>query len=184
MVGISGQRIYLRAMEKCDMEAYQEMLNDEDISANVVGWSFPVSKAEQDAWFDRVASDQRNRRFSIVLKETDEIVGMLTLSSIDWHNRSATHGIKLLPSCPKGQGIGTDAVLTLMRYAFEEVNLHRLDGSWLECNAASKHLYEKCGWYEEGTKKEAVWRNGRYYDLKIAGITKREYLALKERMGW
>ena len=183
-MSISGKKVYLRQMELSDMPAYQEMLNDESISANVVGWSFPVSAFEQEAWFKSAVNDSRNRRFSIVLKETDEVVGMVTLSSIDWHNRSATHGIKLLSSCPKGQGIGTDAVIALMRYAFEEVNLNRLDGSWLDYNQASKHLYEKCGWYEEGTKKEAIWRNGRYHDLIIAGITKAEYLAIKERMGW
>ena len=133
-MAINGKRIYLRPMELSDMEGYQTMLNDESISANVVGWSFPVSREEQETWYHKAVSDQRNKRFSIVLKENDELVGMLTLSTIDWHNRSATHGIKLLPSCPKGKGIGTDAVITLMKYAFEEVNLNRLDGSWIEYN--------------------------------------------------
>lgn len=183
-MAINGKKIYLRPMELEDMKYYQEMLNDESISANVVGWSFPVSIEEQENWFHKVVGDARNKRFSIVLKENDEVVGMLTLSSIDWHNRSATHGIKLHPSCPKGQGIGTDAVITLMKYAFEEVNLNRLDGSWIDYNIPSKRLYEKCGWYEEGTKKEAIYRNGEYHDLKIAGITKREYLALKEKNNW
>lgn len=183
-MAINGKKIYLRPMELSDMGAYQTMLNDESISANVVGWSFPVSKEEQETWFHKAVFDQKNKRFSIVLKETNELVGMLTLSSIDWHNRSATHGIKLLPTCPKGQGIGTDAVITLMKYAFEEVNLNRLDGSWIEYNVPSKKLYEKCGWYEEGTKKEAIYRNGKYHDLKIAGITKREFLELKEKNNW
>lgn len=183
-MAITGKKIYLRPMELTDMDAYRKMLNDESISANVVGWSFPVSTTEQEAWFNKAVMDSKNKRFTIVMKENNEVVGMLTLSSIDWHNRSATHGIKLLPSCPKGQGIGTDAVLTLMKYAFEEVNLNRLDGSWIEYNLPSKKLYEKCGWYEEGTKKEAIYRNGRYHDLKIAGITKREYMELKEKNNW
>lgn len=183
-MAINGKKIYLRPMELSDMKCYREMLNDESVSANVVGWSFPVSTEEQEGWFHRAVTDARNKRFSIVLKESDEVVGMLTLSSIDWHNRSATHGIKLHPSCPKGQGIGTDAVITLMKYAFDEVNLNRLDGSWLEYNTASKRLYEKCGWYEEGTKKEAVYRNGKYHNLKITGITKREYLELKNKNNW
>lgn len=183
-MAIYGKKIYLRPMELSDMDVYQEMLNDETICRNVVGWSFPVSRAEQESWFQYAVSDTKNKRFTIVLKETHEVVGMLTLSAIDWHNRSATHGIKLRSSCPKGQGIGTDSVITLMRYAFEEVNLNRLDGSWLDYNMASKQLYEKCGWYEEGTKKEAVFKSGKYHDLKIAGITKKEYLELKEKNQW
>jgi len=183
-MAINGKIIYLRPMEFDDMIYYQDMINDDFIASKVVGWSFPVSMEEQINWFHKASIDSNNKRFTIVLKESNEVVGMLTLTSIDWHNRSATHGIKLLSSCPKGKGIGTDAVITLMKYAFDEVNLNRLDGSWLDYNIASKKLYEKCGWYEEGCKKEAIYRNGRYHDLKIAGITKKEYLELKEQNDW
>lgn len=71
-----------------------------------------------------------------------------------------------------------------MRYAFEEVNLNRLDTSWIDYNKASEKLHEKCGWNKEGTKKEAIYRNGQYRDLKIAGITKKEYLQLKNKNNW
>ena len=175
-MAINGQLIYLRQMELSDMNIYQEMLNDETIASDVVGWSFPVSMSEQVDWFHKVINDPLNKRFSIVMKSTNKVVGMVTLQSIDWHNRSAFHGIKLHTSCPKGKGIGTDAVRALMRYAFEEVNLNRLDGCWLDYNIASKKLYEKCGWYAEGTKKEAIFKNGKYHDLIIAGITKKDYL--------
>ncbi len=177
-MAINGRIVYLRPMESSDMEAYQVMLNDETISGEVVGWSFPVSRDEQNSWFHQACIDQRNRRFSIVMKETNLLVGMVALSSIDWHNRSATLGIKLLPSCPKQTGIGTDAVMTLEKYAFEQVNLNRLDGSWIEYNIPSERLFEKCGWHKEGEKKEAIFRNGQYHNLIIAGITKTDYLAL------
>lgn len=183
-MSIQGKKIYLRAMESEDMEYYWEMINDSNISANVVGWSFPVSKQEQDNWYEQAIKDKKNMRFTVVMKETNQVVGMVTLSGIDWHNRSATHGIKLLSGCPKGQGIATDAVMTLMTYAFDEVNLNRLDGSWLTYNIASKKLYEKCGWKEEGIKKQAIYRNGKYHDLVICGILKSDYYMAKERLGW
>lgn len=181
---IEGKCIFLRAMEPEDMDCYWDMLNDPGVSDKVVGWSFPISKHEQMEWYERAIVDKRNMRFTIALKESKQAVGMVTLSAIDWQNQSATHGIKLHSTCPKGKGIGTDAVMTLMKFAFDEVNLHRLDGSWIDYNTASKKLYEKCGWNVEGTKKEAVYRNGKYHDLQIAGITKDEYIAIKERLGW
>lgn len=181
---IIGNNIYLRPMELSDMREYQTMLNDETISYSVVGWSFPVSMDEQESWFHRVASDDKNRRFTIVLRNNDVAVGMVTLSSIDWHNRSATHGIKLLPDCPKRKGIGTDAVITLMKYAFEEVNLNRLNGSWIEYNVFSQGLYRKCGWHIEGKKNEAIYRNGEYHNLIIAGVTKKDYLEMKKKNNW
>ncbi len=182
-MSIMGKQIYLRAMEPEDMDMFMDMINDAEISKMVVGWSFPVSKKEQMDWYNNAVSSQ-NKRFTICLQENDKAVGVVTLTNIDFVNRSATHGIKLHPSCPKGRGIGTDAVMTLMEYAFNQINLNRLDGSWLLFNTASKRLYEKCGWHEEGIKKKAVYRDGVYHDLAICGILKEEYIATKEQLEW
>lgn len=180
---VLGKKIYLRAMEREDMDLYWDMINDPNISNQIVGWSFPISKYEQERWYEKAVADKKNIKLTIVDKETKKPVGMVTLSSIDWQNRSARHGMKLHTSCPKRRGIGTDAVMTLMKFAFEEVNLHRLDGSWIDYNEPSIRLYRKCGWKDEGIKKEAIYRNGSYHDLHFAGITKEEYLKVKESLG-
>ena len=181
---IEGKQIYLRAMEMEDMECFRDMINDPRVSQNVVGWSFPVSKREQMQWYERAVGDKKNLRFTVVLKENDQPVGMVTLSSLDWQNRSATHGIKLHPDCPKGRGIATDAVMTLMQYAFDEAGLHRLDGSWIDFNEASQKLYLKCGWSIEGIKKEAIYRSGGFHDLYVVGILEEDYRNVKEQLGW
>lgn len=175
---IEGNIINLRQMEESDMQCFYEMLNDPSVSSKVVGWSFPVSKVEQNEWYNKAIHYSKNKRFVIATKEDNKPIGMVTLSNIDWQNRSATHGIKLHPSCPKGKGIGTDAVMTLMRFAFEEMNLNRLDGSWMEDNIASEKLYLKCGWKIEGVKEKAIFRNGKYHDLKITGILQDDYYRL------
>ena len=180
---ISGKLVYLRAMELDDMEMYRDMINDDYISQMVVGWSFPVSKKEQFDWYNRVVGSE-NKRFTICLKEDDTPVGMVTLTDIDYINRSALHGIKLHPTCPQGKGIATDAVMTLMELAFNQMNLNRLDGSWLVYNTSSKQLYEKCGWREEGIKRKAIYRNGEYHDMAVSGILKEEFLEAKKRLGW
>ena len=182
-MSIMGSQVYLRAMEPEDMELYRDMVNDEEVSRMVVGWSFPVSKKEQADWYDRESSSS-DKRFTVCLQDGDKAVGVVTLSDIDPVNRSAFHGIKLHPSCPKGKGIGTDAVMTLMEYAFNQLNLHRLDGSWFLHNTASKTMYENCGWKEEGIKREAVYRDGAYHDVAVCGILKEDFLAAKARLGW
>ncbi|MBQ7145187.1 MAG: GNAT family N-acetyltransferase [Lachnospiraceae bacterium] len=180
---ITGKRVYLRAMEAEDMEMYREMMNDGEISRQVVGWSFPVSQKEQSEWYNK-AVFSADKRFTICLKENGKAVGMATLTDIDWVNRSAFHGIKLHPDCPKRENIGTDAVMALMEYAFCQLNLHRLDGAWLVSNTASAGLYKKCGWKEEGIKKEAVFRDGAYRDLAISGIRDVDYAAIRETLAW
>ena len=182
-MSIDGEKIFLRAMEPEDMEMLRDMINDSDVSNMVVGWSFPVSKKEQMDWYGRAVSSQ-DKRFIVCTKENKKAVGLVTLTDIDLVNHTAFHGIKLHPSCPKGKGIGTDAVMTLMEYAFNQINLNRLEGEWFLYNKASICLYEKCGWHQEGIKRKAVFRNGKYHDLAIAGILKDEFLEAKNSLGW
>lgn len=61
---------------------------------------------------------------------------------IDWKNRRATHGIKLAHSEQRAKGIGTDTVMALMRYAFDELQMRRLDNAWFPENSASQALYK------------------------------------------
>lgn len=65
-----------------------------------------------------------------------------------------------------------------MRYAFDELGLHRLDGSWFDFNEPSKGLYKKCGWKEEGVKREYVYKHGQWRDLTVVGVLESDYRKL------
>lgn len=179
-MNILGKIVTLRAMTKNDMQMICDMFNDPNMENNVVGWAFPISLEQQVAWFDSHMNDRTNFRFIIETPE-DGAVGVATLTSIDWKNRCATHGIKLANKEKRTKGIGTDTVMAIMRYAFDELGLHRLDGSWFDTNAASKGLYTKCGWKEEGVKRSCVFKNGQWRDLTIVGILDSDYHAVVEQ---
>lgn len=183
-MNIYGNNVMLRAMELEDLEMLREMANDSNIEHLVGGWSFPISKYEQDNWYRNAVSDKRNLRFIIEVLDTKEAVGMVNLVDIDWKNRSAFHGIKLKNNAPKGKGIGTDAVMAIMRYAFEELQLVRLDGSWVEYNHSSIALYKKCGWSIEGKKEKAKFSRGKYYDVLLGGILAENYFEAKKTLNW
>ena len=159
-MNIKGKKVTLRAMEKQDCEMVREMFNDPEIENLVVGWAFPVSSYAQEKWFEAHYSDNTNFRF-VIETEEDGSVGIATLTGIDWKNRRATHGIKLANKERRAKGIGTDTVMAIMRYAFDELQLNRLDGSWFPDNAPSKGMYTKC--------------------LVVVGILADEYHALIEK---
>lgn len=183
-MNIKGKKVILRAMEKSDCEMVREMFNDPEIENLVVGWAFPVSSYAQEKWFEAHYNDNTNFRFVIETKE-EGAVGIATLTGIDWKNRRATHGIKLANKERRAKGIGTDAVMAIMRYAFDELQLNRLDGSWFPENAASQGLYKKCGWKEEGIRRNYIFKNGQYRDLVVVGILAEEYhLLIEENHYW
>ena len=183
-MNIIGKKIYLRAMEPDDMELFRKMTNDPEMEKRIVGWSFPVARAQQLKWYESSINSKSEIRLSVVLRKDDSLLGMLNLVDIDWKNGTAQHGIRLADNVPRREGIGTDAVMTLMKYAFEELRLHRLEGGWLVNNIASQRLYEKCGWKSEGIKREAIYAEGSYLDFIIAGILEKDYYEIKKKNGY
>ncbi|MDY0143717.1 MAG: GNAT family protein [Bacteroidales bacterium] len=177
-MNIYGQKVVLRALELEDMQFLQEMLNDPEMERMVIGWSFPTSKKQQLMWYENIVNDKLNHRFAI--SYDNKFVGVSTLTKIDWKNRSANHGIKLHSSTPKGIGIATDAIYATMKYAFEELQLNRLGGSFLDYNIASQKLYEKCGWKKEGVYRQSIFKNNAYHDEYPTAILKGDYLKWKK----
>ncbi len=175
-MNICGKKVVLRAMEPTDCELVREMFNDPEIENLVVGWAFPLSQYAQERWYENHYAD-KDFRFIIETAE-DGAVGVATLLDIDWKNRMAQHGIKLSSKRYRGKGIGTDAVMAIMRYAFDELGLNRLNGSWFPDNVPSKNMYMKCGWKEEGIRRNYIYKQGKFKDLVETGILAEEYYRL------
>ena len=180
-MNIVGEKVYLRAMERSDMELYRRNVNDPKIEYAVGGWSFPISSYQQEKWYESTVVDKNNLRLTIVRKDTDDVIGMINLVNIDWKSGVAFSGIRLFCDEYHGKGYAKDAVMALMSYAFDELRLHRIEGSIIESNESSQKLYEKCGWKVEGVKREAIFKNGRYYDEVQVAILKSDYDKLKEK---
>ena len=68
--------------------------------------------------------------------------------------------------------------MAIMRYAFEELGLNRLDSSWFAENLASRGMYMKCGWKEEGIMRQCIFKGGKFRDLITVGILASDYFEL------
>ena len=174
-MNIKGKKVILRAIEKEDLELLREMINDDGIEKFVVGYSYPVSKVQQEVWFNSIIQDKENLRL-IIETEEDGAIGFANIINIDWKNRSAFHGIKIANKDFRSKGLGTDTVMAVMRYAFDELQLNRLDGAIITYNEGSIKLYcDRCGWVVEGLKRKAVYKAGAYHDMYVVGILKEGY---------
>ena len=176
-MNIYGKKVILRAIEMEDCELVKDMFNDPEIEDLVCGWAFPLSLFAQKKWFESHYNDQNALRFVIETKE-DGPVGIFTLTDIDWKNRRATIGAKLAAEGNRSKGYGTDAIMAIMRYAFDELGFHRLNVERLATNQTSAHIIAKCGFVEEGIKREYIYKGGKYRDLVEAGILADEYYKL------
>jgi RimJ/RimL family protein N-acetyltransferase len=117
----------------------------------------------------------------VVDQNTDIGIGITSLMQIDWRNRHAWHGIMIGDKEYHGKGFAYDAIFTTMRYAFDELQLARLDGGMIEYNKASLRLYSKLGWEQEGIRRKWIYRRGRFWDQVLTGITVDDYRNLDLR---
>jgi RimJ/RimL family protein N-acetyltransferase len=174
-MNIHGKKVVLRAIEPADLPRLLEWANDPEIQYWLGGWQFPVNSEDQKNWFDSLSIKSLNQRFAIETKDLG-LIGSANLVDIDWKNRHAHHGMMLGDVSNRGQGYGVDTIMAMMRYAFDELGLQRLDSTIIEYNAASIRVYlEKCGWKKEGIKRNWYYRKGRFWDSIIMGITLEDY---------
>ena len=104
---------------------------------------------------------------------------MIGLKDIDWKNGEATGGgMRIARKEIRTRGLATDAWMILMRYAFYELRLNRVNGSALVYNAASIKVCERVGFKREGVKRQAVYKNGEYHDMIYYGCLRSDYEAL------
>ncbi len=124
-------------------------------------------------WLEKDA--EKRNLFIIRTLSDDRPIGFIELDGIDWGARSGWIGIGIGPREDWGKGYGTDAMKILLKYAFEEMNLHRLSLDVFEFNPRAIRCYEKAGFRHEGRQREALHRAGRRWDLIFMGILKSDW---------
>jgi len=83
-----------------------------------------------------------------------------------------------------GQGLRHLIPKLLIEYGFDKLNLHRIAaGTNIECVGEQKAL-QKLFMKKEGTSREVMYRNGKYYDTVRFGIIKNEYLKRTKNGEW
>lgn len=176
-MNIIGNKVTLRAIELDDVDAIHRWTNDPEVQESLGGWHFPISKTGLQSWIASFRYDSLDQRFIVDAAEAGP-VGLVALTSINWKDRSAFHGVLVGERRHRRKGFAANAVVAVMRYAFEELGLQRLDTTIVEYNTASLALHvETCGWVQEGRKEMAVFRRNKFWANVILGITRDQYIA-------
>lgn len=181
---IRGREVLIRAIEEDDLTVLMNSINDPELERFENGFNFPLGMMDQRKWFESLHNNEISQK--MIIEYEGIAIGWISLVNVDWKNGCAHTGIKLFSTEFRGKGLAQDAVMAIMRFAFNELNLNRLEGFILDYNIASQKLYiERCGWKVEGKKRKAVFKNGGYHDLIMVGILKEEYEELvKENNYW
>lgn len=171
---IIGERVVLRALEREDLPKMCAWRNDPEAIRSVFSY-LPISQAEEDAWFERYLNQDKNRVFVVQTKEGINAIGYLLVSNIDHKNQNAEIGIHIDEKEYQGQGLGTDAMKTLLRFLFGEMNLHRAYLYVHDYNERAINFYKKMDFKKEGVLRKALFTEGMFCDILLLGILREEF---------
>jgi RimJ/RimL family protein N-acetyltransferase len=162
-----GRLVRLRAVEESDLPRINEGIWDPAVSQFLsMVWPEPVAGTRE--WWEGARKNPTTAAFAI---ETlaGELVGVCSLEGISPRNRSAEVGIWL--GRPYwDHGLGTDAVRTLCRFGFGEMNLQRIVLQVYDTNPRARHAYEKVGFKEEGRLRRGQFVGGGHVDVIVMGL--------------
>lgn len=170
---IRGKRVVLRALEPGDAECCHRWMNDPEVTHNLA-MRYPLSLPQEQAWVNCDRDPLKDLHLMIELTDGTPI-GACGLGGAGNVERSASLGISIGEKEYWGQGYGTDAMLTLCGFGFDQMNLHRI---WLHVypfNPRGIRCYEKCGFQHEGRLREAHFRHGQYHDILVMGLLAGEF---------
>lgn len=148
-----------------DAEQLQVLKNNEKAALLLGGIHHYYSKEDILEWIDF----HNNREDEVLLVIWDASVGKLIghvgLYKIDKVARKTEYGILIADDDSRGKGYGTLATNTMVDYAFNELKMHKVTAELLSENQASISMCMKCGFQIDGTLRDDVFKNGRYYDV-------------------
>jgi RimJ/RimL family protein N-acetyltransferase len=173
---LKGSRVTLRPVERTDLPTFQRWINDRSVNRWLLP-RWPISLDEETLWYERMVQSTTDRVLTIIAPDGTPI-GNIGLHQIDHRNGRAELGIAIFEVSYHNQGLGTDAIVTLLRFAFEECNLHRVALRVQEENHRARRCYEKCGFQAEGVERESVFAAGRHANMLRMAVLAREFFTL------
>jgi RimJ/RimL family protein N-acetyltransferase len=121
---------------------------------------------------ERVKEAEKNRLFfwAVRKKDDDRLIGWARLSDFEWTHGAGTVALAIAAAADRNQGFGSDAMRLTLRFAFDELNLHRLRCTLPAYNAGGMRFAQRYGFVEEVRRREALWLNGARYDEVWLGL--------------
>tara|TARA_R110001583_G_scaffold56717_1_gene170931 strand:+ start:20906 stop:21436 length:531 start_codon:yes stop_codon:yes gene_type:complete len=160
---------------KTDISDLFEVKNNKETSKYLGGNTPTYSENDINNWIDFHNNCENENLFVIQDKQNNKVIGHIGLYNIDLQVKSAEYAILIGNNEYLGKGVGKQVTNLILEYGFNELGLNRIYLSFIKENLAAFNLYKKMGFKNEGCLRQAIFKNGVYYDSVIMSILKFEY---------
>jgi len=179
---LKGEKVLLRPVRKSDLQSFVRWFNDPEVT-QYLATRLPMTEMAEEKWIDGLPSRTNDVVFVIEAVEAGDSkpIGTTGLQGISQTDQGATFGIAIGEKDYWSKGYGTEACRLLVRYGFEQLNLHRINSGVISFNERSLRMHRKVGFKEEGRQREGIYKNGRFHDHVNFGLLRSEWQTMQGR---
>ena len=173
-----GNKVALAPLVREDLEKFWYWVNDKEITQYLSDNLFRIIHTfeMEKNWLEKALINTPNQiRFAILEVKKLELIGIESIMKIDWYNRHGELGIFIGDKRYWGLGYGTEAIILLLDYAFNILNLNKIYLRVIEYNVRAIRAYKKIGFRVVGRLRNHRFRWGRYWDEFIMDILAEEF---------
>jgi ribosomal-protein-alanine N-acetyltransferase len=169
MISFTTNRLIIRDPLPTDIDSWHRLLSDSKTMyylQDIMSHSLEDSQRNLDTAVAEAQSQNRTKYFfAIEDRETGVFIGTIgyTVLRTAPPGKAAEIGYFIFPE-HHGKGIMPEALNEIIRFAFEETGVYRLETGCFAENRASERVMQKCGFIKEAERKSYVWHEGQLKD--------------------
>jgi RimJ/RimL family protein N-acetyltransferase len=173
---LKGKYVSLRAVEKDDLSHLLEWRNKPEYRKYFREFR-ELSMAQQHSWYENIVlKDQKTIMFSIVDLKSRRLLGACGLCYINWVDRNADLSIYIgADNLYIDDKYAPDSATTAMKYAFDELGLHRLWAEVYDIDKRKIKFFEALGFKLDGCHRETHWTDGEWCNSLFYSLLQEEF---------
>jgi len=178
---LKGKLVLLRPVQKSDITYFLKWFNDPEI-IQYQGMYLPMTEMAEQKYIEDLGTSRDRIDALFVIEATasakSKPIGDIGLHRIHPKDHNATLGITIGDKEYWSKGFGTEAAQLIIKYGFEQLNLHRISSSVFSFNEHSIKMHQKIGFSLEGRRREVFFKNGDYCDEVMFGLLREDWKKL------
>lgn len=167
----------LRELAREDLTTINSWRSSRDLIDQVGAPYRYINKETEEAWFETYMQNRAGNIRCSILNQAEDLIGLVSLTNIDRINQTAVFHIMLGSAEEREKGAGSFATEEILKHAFLDMNLNRIELTVLEDNKRAIGLYNKYGFKKEGIKRQATYKNGEFQNMVLMSVLKSEFIA-------
>jgi len=172
---LKGNKVILREGCEKDLFYLHNWYNDKELN-KLAGWT--EGKLGTTQLRMNLLKGFGYDPMNLVIETIDEgkPIGTIQLYDFNEIDQSCKLGIRIGDRDYWGKSYGEDAIKTLLKYAFYELDIFRVSLKLYEYNERASKCYLKCGFKYEGRTRKSAFIDGTFYDEILMGALKSEFI--------